>query len=56
MEITDVGTVGGSMVRAAMDDILRERLRPAHGQLCIPDRPRIGLVLDPEAVERFAVR
>lgn len=36
--------------------ILRERLRSAHGQLRIPDRPGIGLVLDQDAVERYAVR
>jgi L-alanine-DL-glutamate epimerase-like enolase superfamily enzyme len=53
----------GEAIRAArafepynFERILRERLRPAHGQFRIPDRPGIGLVLDQGAVERYAVR
>lgn len=36
--------------------ILRERLASSSGQIRIPDRPGVGLVLDPAAIERFGVR
>jgi L-alanine-DL-glutamate epimerase-like enolase superfamily enzyme len=36
--------------------ILAERIAVSAGRITIPDRPGIGLVLDPAALERFAVR
>lgn len=35
--------------------ILAERLRPKDGQIKIPERPGVGLVLDEAAVERFRI-
>ncbi|GEO24486.1 racemase [Alicyclobacillus acidoterrestris] len=37
------------------EEILLERLRPIHGQIEIPNRPGIGLVLDDGAVERYTI-
>ncbi len=36
--------------------IVREPLAPSRGRIRIPERPGLGLLLDPAAVERFAVR
>jgi L-alanine-DL-glutamate epimerase-like enolase superfamily enzyme len=49
--MVEVDRTGNSLV----DQLLTEPLRVENGEIALPQKPGLGIELDPEAIERFAV-